>query len=170
LFCISLFHIAKNLVLAGVRSVTVHDNEPVQLSDLSAQFYFTQADIGRNRSEVCVPRLAELNPYVSVLNHTGDLSTEFVEGFQAVVMTNNHSLEELKRINLICHHKHIVFVIAEARGLFGYIFTDFGEEFTVVDTNGEEPQKHIVTSVTQVCTHMIFFSFFFIFFAHLCIQ
>ena len=31
------------------------------------------------------------------------------------------------------------------------IFCDFGEEFQVVDTNGETPLTHIVTGITQVC-------------------
>lgn len=151
---------AKNLVLAGVRSVTVHDNSPIQLSDLSAQFYFTPEDIGKNRSEVCVPHLAELNPYVSVAGHTGDLDENFLERFQAVVMTNNSSLEELIRVNEFCHQHRIAFIIAETRGVFGFIFTDFGDEFKVVDKNGEEPQKHIVTSVTQVTERDKFLNLF----------
>ena len=31
------FFLAKNIVLAGVKSVTIHDPSPVQLSDLSSQ-------------------------------------------------------------------------------------------------------------------------------------
>lgn len=33
---------AKNVILAGVRSVTVHDTATVALSDLSAQFYLSE--------------------------------------------------------------------------------------------------------------------------------
>ena len=53
--------IAKNVVLAGVKSVTLHDDAPVALSDLSAQFFLTEADVGKPRAEVTAPRLAELN-------------------------------------------------------------------------------------------------------------
>ena len=42
--------IAKNVVLAGVKSVTLHDDAPVALSDLSAQFFLTEADVGKPRS------------------------------------------------------------------------------------------------------------------------
>lgn len=44
---------AKNLVLAGVQSVAVHDAEPVAMADLGANFYLTAADVGANRAEVC---------------------------------------------------------------------------------------------------------------------
>jgi len=141
---------AKNLVLAGVRSVTLHDTADVQLSDLAAQFYLTAEDIGRNRAEVSVHKLSELNPYVAVAASRADLTEEFLATFQAVVLTNNRSVEEVQRINAFCHAKDIIFVLSETRGVFGYVFTDFGHEFTVVDKNGEEPHKHIVTSVTQV--------------------
>lgn len=44
---------AKNVVLAGVASVTLHDTGIAQLSDLSSQFYLSEADLGKNRAEVC---------------------------------------------------------------------------------------------------------------------
>ena len=133
-----------------MRSVTLHDTADIQLSDLAAQFYLTAEDIGRNRAEVSVHKLSELNPYVAVAASRADLTEEFLATFQAVVLTNNRSVEEVQRINAFCHAKDIIFVLSETRGVFGYVFTDFGHEFTVVDKNGEEPHKHIVTSVTQV--------------------
>ena len=39
--------IAKNVVLGGVKSVTLHDNAPVQISDLGAQFFLREEDVGR---------------------------------------------------------------------------------------------------------------------------
>lgn len=38
--------IAKNVVLAGVKSVTLHDTKPVTVSDLSAQYFLTKEDLG----------------------------------------------------------------------------------------------------------------------------
>jgi ubiquitin-like 1-activating enzyme E1 A len=40
--------IAKNLVLAGIHSLTVADEEPVLEADLGAQFFITEDDIGKN--------------------------------------------------------------------------------------------------------------------------
>lgn len=58
--------VAKNVILAGVHSVTVHDNNPVQLRDLSSQFYLKEQDAGKRRSEACLQNLQELNRYVQV--------------------------------------------------------------------------------------------------------
>jgi ubiquitin-like 1-activating enzyme E1 A len=46
--------VSKNLVLAGIHSLTVADHEPVIPADLGAQFFVTEDDIGKNVSE---PRL-----------------------------------------------------------------------------------------------------------------
>lgn len=58
--------IAKNVILAGVKSVTLHDDHDAEWSDLSAQFYLTENDLGKPRAAACVSKLAELNRYVSV--------------------------------------------------------------------------------------------------------
>merc|ERR1719203_245625 len=79
--------IAKNVVLGGVKSVTLHDPAPVQLSDLSAQFFLQEADVGRPRAEVTLPRLAELNQYVPVKEYKGDLNADFLTQFGVVVLT-----------------------------------------------------------------------------------
>lgn len=44
--------IAKNVILGGVKSVTLHDDALCQISDLGSQFYLTEADVG----ERLVPR------------------------------------------------------------------------------------------------------------------
>lgn len=55
---------AKNVILAGPRSVTVYDQTSTEWRDLSSQFYLTEKDIGKPRAAACVARLAELNRYV----------------------------------------------------------------------------------------------------------
>jgi molybdopterin/thiamine biosynthesis adenylyltransferase len=40
--------IAKNLVLAGIGTLTIIDPEVVTEMDLGAQFFVTEADIGKN--------------------------------------------------------------------------------------------------------------------------
>lgn len=42
--------IAKNLVLAGVGSLTILDHEPVTEMDLGAQFFVSEQSIGQNVS------------------------------------------------------------------------------------------------------------------------
>jgi ubiquitin-activating enzyme E1 len=61
--------IAKNIALAGVKSLTLYDPTPVHISDLSSQFFLTPADVGTPRHDVTVPRVAELNAYTPVKIH-----------------------------------------------------------------------------------------------------
>ncbi|RLN96567.1 hypothetical protein BBJ28_00025867, partial [Nothophytophthora sp. Chile5] len=130
--------IAKNVILAGVKSVTLHDDTPASALDLASQFYLTEADIGKPRAAASVKKLAELNPYVPVRCHSGGITEEFLLGFR-----------EAKRINSICHAKSIAFISTEARGVFGSVFCDFGDEFLVSDRDGVEPVSCMISSISN---------------------
>lgn len=143
--------ISKNLILSGVGAVTLHDTKTASWSDLSSHFYLAEADVGKNRAESCVSQLRELNPYTKVSVHTEELSTAFLGGFQVVVMVNWPSQAQLLEFGDFCH-KHepaIVFIKADARGLFSSIFSDFGPTHVVLDKNGEEPKQAIVVSISN---------------------
>lgn len=73
---------AKNVILAGVKSVTLHDPAEVTLRDLSGQFYLAQADVGSNRAAACQKRLQELNPAVAVSSSQEALAEAFLTNFQ----------------------------------------------------------------------------------------
>jgi len=140
--------IAKNLILAGVKSVTLHDDNPATLSDLSAQYYITEKEIGKPRAAVCISKLAELNNYVAVYHHEGKIDENVLEKYQVVVMTDETFDSQLK-INQICRSKGIAFISTSTRGVFGNIFCDFGDNFVVNDPNGEQPFTALVAAITQ---------------------
>ncbi|KAI8981901.1 ubiquitin-activating emzyme E1 [Mycotypha africana] len=140
--------IAKNVVLAGVKSVTLYDPTPVKGSDLSAQFYLTEQDIGQPRAKVSQPKLAELNQYVPVHLLEGDLSEEVLKKYKVVVITDLAYSKQLE-ISEICHANNIHFITTEVRGLFGRIFNDFGKNFEIIDTNGEEPLQGMIASISK---------------------
>ncbi|KAJ3328789.1 hypothetical protein HDU76_009286 [Blyttiomyces sp. JEL0837] len=140
--------IAKNVILAGVKSVTLYDPEKVEIADLSSQFYLHKEDVGKPRAEACVARLAELNSYVPVSVLKAGLTDEALSNFQVVVATNL-PLDQQLRINDFTHKRGIKFISAEMRGLFGFAFNDFGEEFVVSDTTGEEPVSGMIAAVSK---------------------
>eukprot|EP00775_Hariotina_reticulata_P006408 gene6408-6639_t len=142
--------IAKNVILAGVRALTLHDQKAAQIADLSSQFYLTEEDLGQNRAEACKDKLQELNNSVEVSASSSELSPEYLGQFQAVVVTDA-SLEESKRINEVCHTHSppIPFIRVETRGVFASVFCDFGPSFTVYDVDGEDPHSGIVASVSS---------------------
>lgn len=139
--------VAKNIILGGVKSVCIHDQGNAEWADLSSQFYLRENDLGKNRAEVCHPRLAELNNYVPVSTHTGPLTEDFLVNFQVVVLTNS-SLDEQLRVGDFCHDKSIKFIVADTRGLFGQLFCDFGEDMVVMDVNGEQPLSAMISMIT----------------------
>lgn len=73
---------AKNIILAGVKSVTLHDEGTVEKIDLSAQFYLSEDDIGKNRAEASVEKLSELNKAVKVKSLAKSLEESDLLDFQ----------------------------------------------------------------------------------------
>ncbi|KAJ3070096.1 hypothetical protein HDU98_006858 [Podochytrium sp. JEL0797] len=140
--------IAKNVILAGVKSVTLHDNGITEVSDLSSQFYLHMSDIGKPRAQATVHRLAELNSYVPVSVLDAELTEAELKKYQVVVLTDA-SLAEQHRVNEITHRNGIKFIAADMRGLFGSVFNDFGEEFLVVDQTGEEPIHGMIAGISS---------------------
>ena len=57
------------------------------------------------------------------------------------------TLKDQLAISEYCHQNGIYLVIADTFGLFGYIFTDFGKNFTVGDATGETPQNGIIADI-----------------------
>ncbi|WVR07187.1 hypothetical protein IAU60_004228 [Kwoniella sp. DSM 27419] len=142
--------IAKNVALAGVKTVTIYDPAPTEIADLGTQFFLREEDVGKPRAEVTRPRLAELNSYVPVklLEGSGEITPELVAPFQVVVLTNATIAKQVE-INEFCRSKGIYFISADVRGLFGSVFNDFGKDFACVDPTGENPQTGIVASVDE---------------------
>nr|KAJ0187245.1 hypothetical protein LSAT_V11C900462630 [Lactuca sativa] len=142
--------IAKNLILAGVKSVTLHDEGAVELWDLSSNFLFSENDVGKNRAQASVQKLQELNNAVLVSTLPTKLTKEQLSNFQAVVFTDI-DLKTAIEFDDYCHNHQppIAFIKTEVRGLFGNIFCDFGPEFTVVDVDGEEPHTGIIASISN---------------------
>ncbi|XP_021279453.1 ubiquitin-activating enzyme E1 2-like [Herrania umbratica] len=142
--------IAKNLILAGVKSVTLHDEGLVDLWDLSSNFVFSESDVGKNRALASVQKLQELNNAVIISTLTTKLTKEKLSDFQAVVFTDI-SFEKAIEFSDYCHNHQppISFIKAEVRGLFGSIFCDFGPEFTVIDVDGEDPHTGIIASISN---------------------
>ncbi|KAL8559211.1 E1 ubiquitin-activating protein [Nucella lapillus] len=140
--------VAKNVVLGGVKSVTVHDPGKVAFRDLSSQFFLMEKDIGQNRAEMSQVRLSELNAYVPVTSSTADLDEAFLSQFQVVVLTNS-SYDEQVCVGEYCHTHNIKFIVAETYGLFGKVFCDFGTNFVICDPDGEQPITCMIADIEK---------------------
>ncbi|XP_008284378.1 ubiquitin-like modifier-activating enzyme 1 [Stegastes partitus] len=140
--------IAKNVILSGVKSVTVQDEGQTAWADLSSQFFLKESHLGQNRATCCLQQLSALNPHVLVSAHTGPLDEDLLQKFQVVVLTDS-SLDDQKRFGDLCHSQGIKFIVADTKGLCGQLFCDFGEEFEVLDQDGETPVSVMVQHISK---------------------
>ncbi|XP_062314344.1 ubiquitin-like modifier-activating enzyme 1 [Osmerus eperlanus] len=140
--------IAKNVILSGVKSVTVQDEGLAEWKDLSTQFFLRERHLGQNRALSSLPELSALNPHVYVTAHTAPLDPNLLLKFQVVVLTDS-SLEDQLRFGPFCHSNGIKFIVADAKGLSGQLFCDFGEEFEVLDINGETLASAMIDHISK---------------------
>ncbi|CAI9106768.1 OLC1v1005987C1 [Oldenlandia corymbosa var. corymbosa] len=119
----------KNIILAGVGSLTLNDDRLVSDELLSANFLVDQ-NISSEKplAELCCDSLKDFNPMVRVLVQKGDLSSfgvDFFEKFDAVVVSCC-SLKAKKLINEKCRKssKRVAFYAVDCRDSCGEIFVD----------------------------------------------
>jgi ubiquitin-activating enzyme E1 len=140
--------IAKNVILANVKSVTLHDSRNTTMADLGSHFYLQESDVGQNRAVASVKALQELNPSVNVSVLEGELTVERLADFQVVVLIESEQSFAIAADEFCRSQQHaIAFIRTDVNGLFGRVFVDLGPEFVVLDTTGEEPKTAIVTNI-----------------------
>lgn len=141
--------IAKNIILAGVNNVTIHDTRSCRLSDLASNFYLNESHIGKNRALSCLKSLSSLNEYVTVTAKSDELTNDFLSQYNCVIITDFHKESEIKRISTFCHEKGIKLILTGVCGVFAYLFNDFGKDFVVHDNNGEIPSRFLISFITN---------------------
>jgi len=142
--------IAKNLILAGVKQVSIYDKETVAPQDLSSNFFLSQNDIGKcSRQDAVFPKLKTLNPQVQVVlvEDENKLSDWITQVQVAVLVQQNWSTQVAW--NGTCRQHNVKFISCDSRGVFGQVFVDFGDSFTVLDTTGEEPKSAMISYVSR---------------------
>ena len=132
--------------------MTLYDPSPVQVADLGTQFFLRPSDVGQpgvTRAKASAPRLAEINTYVPIqVLDVPELTPDVLKAYQVVVLTHQNLAEQL-RVNDATHDTGTHFIAADARGLFGRVFNDFGSQFLCKDPTGEAPLSGMVVSVER---------------------
>ena len=169
--------IAKNLVLAGIGSLTVQDDQQIVDDDLGAQFFISEGDLGKNvgpsgfhcrpfhspffqRAEAAAPQIRKLNPRVSVKVDTQSIQNkgiEYYEPFDMVIATDLN-LATLSTINAACRLSEKPFYASGTHGLYGYIFADLRIHEYVIEREksnrptalaNETPTRSIIATSTK---------------------
>ena len=150
--------VAKNMVLTGVNLVSIYDPSPVTIHDLCSNYYLEEKDINKRRDESVLQKLKELNPYthVDILQYQEN-KEESLEQFllkqnfkyNVIIQTEIISEEKINKLSDFCHLNKIYFIYGTVFGLKGSIFNDFGEKFTIFDSDGIEPKKYHCKEITN---------------------
>ena len=140
---------AKNLILAGPHRVDIYDSTITEIRDLGANFYLTEYHVGNtSRAVASVGKLRELNPYVKVDVLHDAISEDTCKNYDLVIVTELfHTIEELWRLNEALRTARKGFILSQTLGVYGYTFVDYGDEFMILDENGEDTKSFIVTSI-----------------------
>ncbi|CAM6095287.1 unnamed protein product [Calypogeia fissa] len=121
----------KNIVLAGIGSLTLLDDRPVTAEAASTNFLIYPEDIGSERNStatVCATSLREYNPMVNVGIQKGnilDRPEEFFDNFDAVIL-DKASLSVKKHVNAVCRSRpqKVAFYAVDCRYSCGSLFVD----------------------------------------------
>lgn len=139
--------IAKNLVLAGVGSLTIVDHEPVDEFDPGSQFFVSDEHVGQNRAHAALPQIQKLNPRVVLKADQDHISTKLPEYFAAYDITIATCLDitTLSMINASCRISNRKFYAADTHGMYGYVFADLIMHDFVI----ERAKSNKITQVNQ---------------------
>ncbi|KAI5459870.1 hypothetical protein BGZ63DRAFT_415325 [Mariannaea sp. PMI_226] len=146
--------IAKNLVLAGVGSITLLDGESVTEADLGAQFFLSEGDnpIGKNRAQAASPAIQKLNPRVKVEVDAEGIEkkhTSYYAKFDIVIATDLDP-GAFDVINTATRLHGKAFYAAGSYGLYGFIFTDLIEhEYIIKRDAGNVPTVPVKETRTR---------------------
>jgi ubiquitin-activating enzyme E1 len=156
--------IAKNVVLAGISTLTLIDPLPPNSFDLGANFYLQESQVlqqstsnnnNMGRAQLCQGPLSELNPYVTVQVplHITDLTIDSLVSYitttppSCVVVTIPLPTATLVALNDACRSVKSVFISTLACGVFGQVFCDFGIDFIISDVDGNPPASSQIESI-----------------------
>ncbi|KAL3488902.1 hypothetical protein BJX62DRAFT_168259 [Aspergillus germanicus] len=145
--------VAKNLVLAGIGSLTIVDDAIVTEEDLGAQFFINQDCIGQNRAQAAAPAVRSMNPRVQLHIDTDNIANkppEFFGQFDITIATEL-SFSMYASINAVCRLAGRPFYAAGLHGFYGFVFADLIQHDFVI----ERSQSNVASATRETLTRTI---------------
>ncbi|GAA6056652.1 hypothetical protein JCM3770_006329 [Rhodotorula araucariae] len=147
----------KNVVLAGIGSLTLLDGEDLQEEDLGSNYFAREDEVGGKRVEVSAPRVQALNPRVHLATETDAallFSEEFLGQFDLVVVTDVDAPTAL-RVNELTRKLGKKFFAAASVGLDGWMFADLLEHEYIIDKHvSRAPGETTVVPTRQTLAYV----------------
>ena len=145
-----IVEIAKCLILTGVKNVTIQPTKTILDSDDNCPNYYNKKNTDPSHDNNATnSKLSELNSKVEVVTlDLIDAKLIDVESYD-VIISCMHDFTNNIFVNNECRKLNKKFVCAITYGLFGSVFCDFGDNFEILDPDGEQPVHGILSSVTE---------------------
>ncbi|XP_051521347.1 SUMO-activating enzyme subunit 1 [Myxocyprinus asiaticus] len=127
--------VAKNLILAGVKGLTLLDHEQVTEETRRAQFLIPVDADGQNQAQASLERAQFLNPMVEVKADTEPVESkpdDFFFQFDAICLTGC-SKDLMVRVDQLCASRNIKIFCGDVFGYHGYMFSNLGQEHHYVE-------------------------------------
>lgn len=137
--------IIKNSILIGINTIEIFNNSKLENNNKTGIYY--------KNDKLPLDKLRELNPIinineVNILNSENDIDIKKIKKYKLVILTNS-KIEDAININHITHKLSIPFIMSGCYGLYGYVFNDFGDNFTINDEDGEEYENLIIEEIDK---------------------
>ena len=144
--------IAKMVIQNGAKQITLYDsNEKITKQDLRS-FFFKNSEINMNKKDILLNRLQKLNPYVNITYIEKSCKIDNLTCIYDVAIFCDKNIFDLIPYNELCRKIGIKFISANVFGLFGCVFSDFGNEFNTYNPNGVELSSGIIIKFYDVLT------------------
>ena len=141
--------IAKCLILSGISKLGLCDDKFVTQDELSVNYYANKSDLYiKLRVDTVYEELCNLNSNVKIEKHTDKFRYSYLDNYSIVVLTDIDLITAIP-INDYCRKKGIKFLYACTNGLYGFIFSDYGDNYSVSETNSQNPKSGIIVKTTD---------------------
>ena len=138
--------------------MTLYDNDLVTKDDLLTNIFAKKEDINKyTLAQVTERGLLDINKSAIIMTFKSDLfnTMNVLKDFNIVIITNLITLSKAEMINDYCRKKNIGFIYACQFGFMSFIFTDFGDNFMVLDKNGKKCQEYYIKSISNSCPGIV---------------
>ena len=145
--------IAKNLILMGVKEVSLYDEQIVKINDLSSNFCLQNDDVNKKRRDISsLSYLKKLNSFVDV--NIPEISTfsdlySLIPKYEIVIITEIIKSSSIIKIEEICRNNNHAFIYSGVLGLFSFIFNDFGKKHLINNWNGNTSNYYYIKNISN---------------------
>lgn len=142
--------VIRNLALIGVSKISIFINDKILNQTLSTTGLYYPI----TNNMLPLEDLRKLNPtikieLVNILDEDYELDKKkIISNYNLAILTNS-TIDDAIDINRMTHKFGIPFIMCGTYGLMGYVFNDYGENFTINDLDGETLEPLILASIDE---------------------